>query len=129
MFPRFIEHYPELLHRLLDITPIVPAVHVRGHRDFCQYVYAPAYVPCIGHFFGETAEFVWPYLNSIAGQTRQMTNGRRQDTIIRHENEWNGRKNQRGRGCFSLSYQTVIFYWNLYSFAVKEGGASRHEAI
>ena len=99
MFPRFIEHHPELLHRLLDVTPIVPSVHICGHRNFCHYVYAPAYVPCIGHFFGETAEFVWPYLNSVAGQTRQMTNGRRQDTIIRYENEWNERKNQRGGTC------------------------------
>jgi hypothetical protein len=95
MFLRWTQNYPELLFMLLAVIAIVPAVHVRGHQEYCWYVYGGAYKDCVGHFFGETAEYVWPYLNRLAGQTRQMTLGHRQDTMIRYIGEWNWRKVQR----------------------------------
>jgi hypothetical protein len=102
---RFIQNFPNLLYILLSLIVIIPAVHVWGHQEFCWYVYGGAYTQSIGHFFGETAEFVWPYLNRLAGQTRQMSGGYRHDTMIRYAGEWNWRKIQRmGKSLFTVYY-------------------------
>jgi hypothetical protein len=75
IFLRWTQHYPGLLLLLLAVIAIVPVVHVHRHQEYCWYVYGGAYMDCVGNFFGETAEYVWPYLNQLAGQTRQMTPG------------------------------------------------------
>jgi hypothetical protein len=35
---RFIQNFPDLLYLLLSLIVIIPAVHVRGHQEFCWYV-------------------------------------------------------------------------------------------
>jgi hypothetical protein len=99
LLTRFSKHYPDVVHMLdNDMAAfIIPAVHIHNHKEWCWYNYGGAYTPCIGHFFGETAEMIWPYMNRFAGQTRQMTNGHRQDTIIQNLTAWNWCKVQRLR--------------------------------
>jgi len=75
-----------------NIRYLIPLVHVQNHKDNCTYLYSSAYVEHAGHFFGETAEHVWPELNQLGAQTRQMNNGHRQDTIIDHHSHWNWMK-------------------------------------
>jgi hypothetical protein len=93
----FALNYPDTLHRLLNAKFLIPALHVRNHKELCKYVYTHAYTPGVRRFFGETAEYFWPCLNRFGGQIRQMTNGHRQDTIIRVCGDWNWRKIQRLR--------------------------------
>jgi hypothetical protein len=89
---RWAANHPDLLYMVAHLVPIIPGCHVRNHKEFCQYVYNHTYTPYIGHFHGETAEYIWPYLNKLGGQTRQMTNAHRQDTMMQKLNAWNWRK-------------------------------------
>ena len=65
-------------------------------------------MPSVGHFFGETAEYIWPFLNRIGGQTRQMTSGYRHDTMIRKLSDWNWRKVQRIGKLRSESHEVFV---------------------
>jgi len=48
---------------LRNLDYLIPLVHVQNHKDNCAYLYSSVYVEHAGHFFGETAEHVWPELN------------------------------------------------------------------
>lgn len=60
-----------------------------------MYFFSTAYMLCIGHFHGETAEFYWVELNQLGPQVQQMNNGNRQDTIINHHSHWNWKKTEK----------------------------------
>jgi len=64
------------------------------------------------HFFGETAEHVWPELNQLGAQTRQMNNGHCQDTIIDHHSHWNWTKTSNIGRCtrFSRRFWILTFF-------------------
>ncbi|KAJ7491641.1 hypothetical protein B0H11DRAFT_1911907 [Mycena galericulata] len=70
----------------------VPALHIQGHQESCMYEFGTAYLSCVGHFHGETAEQYWPEANQLGPHVRQMNNGHRQDTLIYHSNDWNFKK-------------------------------------
>ncbi|THU83255.1 hypothetical protein K435DRAFT_871479 [Dendrothele bispora CBS 962.96] len=89
---RFQKYFPHLYEDIKSTRVCIPLVHVQNHADICMYLYASVYKPCVGRFIGETAEMLWPELNQIGGATRQMTPGRREDTIIFHMTYWNFRK-------------------------------------
>ncbi|KAJ7139000.1 hypothetical protein C8R44DRAFT_867171 [Mycena epipterygia] len=87
--------FPELVDvaDLVDrICWDIPALHVTGHKADCPYLFGTAYMDCVGHFHGETAEAYWPSANKIGGHARQMNNGHRQDTLIDNANDWNWKK-------------------------------------
>ncbi|KAJ7067667.1 hypothetical protein C8F01DRAFT_1342934 [Mycena amicta] len=58
----------------------------------CAYLFGTAYMACVGHFHGETAEQYWPEANQLGPHVRQMNNGHRQDTLINHHGDWNWKK-------------------------------------
>jgi hypothetical protein len=89
---RFEEQFPEDVDFIAGMRWLIPLLHVQNHRDNCTYLFSSAYVESVGHFHGETAEQTWIELNQLAGQTRQMNNGHRQDTIIDHHSYWNWSK-------------------------------------
>ncbi|KAJ7705876.1 hypothetical protein B0H16DRAFT_1747026 [Mycena metata] len=70
----------------------VPALHIQGHQEDCMYKFATCYMLATGHFHGELAEYYWPELNQIGTQVTQMADGRRQDVIALHHNDWNNKK-------------------------------------
>jgi hypothetical protein len=70
----------------------IPALHVTGHKSDCTYLFGTAYMDCIGHFHGETAEAYWPSANKIGGHARQANNGHRQDMLVDNANDWNWKK-------------------------------------
>ncbi|KAJ7926641.1 hypothetical protein B0H13DRAFT_1862093 [Mycena leptocephala] len=70
----------------------IPALHVQGHQDSCTYLFGTAYMECVGHFHGESAEQYWPESNQLGPHVRQMNNGHRQDTMIKHHGDWNAKK-------------------------------------
>ncbi|KAJ7933210.1 hypothetical protein B0H13DRAFT_1592433, partial [Mycena leptocephala] len=89
---RFQAHFPELVPRLKKMRWGVPALHVLGHQDSCTYLFGTAYMECVGHFHGESAEQYWPESNQLGSHVRQMNNGHRQDTMIKHHGDWNAKK-------------------------------------
>ncbi|KAJ7339721.1 hypothetical protein DFH08DRAFT_1013175 [Mycena albidolilacea] len=70
----------------------IPALHVTGHKSDCTYLFGTAYMDCVGHFHGETAEAYWPSANKIGGHARQANNGHRQDMLVDNANDWNWKK-------------------------------------
>jgi hypothetical protein len=89
---RFKIHFPELVPRIKKMRWGVPALHVQGHQDSCTYLFGTAYMECVGHFHGESAEQYWPESNQLGPHVRQMNNGHRQDTMINHHGDWNYKK-------------------------------------
>ncbi|KAJ7857939.1 hypothetical protein B0H14DRAFT_3135672 [Mycena olivaceomarginata] len=89
---RFQQHFPDLAEDVKAIRWGVPSLHVQGHQDSCNYLFGTAYMECVGHFHGETAEHYWPEANQLGPHVRQMNNGHRQDTLIIHHGDWNHKK-------------------------------------
>ncbi|KAJ7256582.1 hypothetical protein C8J57DRAFT_1235441 [Mycena rebaudengoi] len=89
---RFAKHFPDQLGSIKKMRWGVPALHVQGHQDSCTYLFGTAYMECIGHFHGETAEHYWPEANQLGPHVRQMNLGHQQDTMIQHHGDWNAKK-------------------------------------
>ncbi|KAJ6596394.1 hypothetical protein DFH09DRAFT_130750 [Mycena vulgaris] len=89
---RFQEHFPDLVDYIKHMRWGVPSLHVQGHQDSCNYLFGTAYMECVGHFHGETAEHYWPEANQLGPHVRQMNNRHRQDTMIVHHGDWNHKK-------------------------------------
>lgn len=89
---RFQKNFPDLVPMIKRMRWGVPALHVQGHQDSCTYLFGTAYMECVGHFHGETAEQYWPEANQLGPHVRQMNNGHRQDTMINHHGDWNHKK-------------------------------------
>ncbi|KAJ7664648.1 hypothetical protein DFH06DRAFT_1392447 [Mycena polygramma] len=88
----FTKNFPDLVPKIKPMRWGVPALHVQGHQDSCTYLFGTAYMECVGHFHGETAEQYWPEANQLGPHVRQMNNGHRQDTMITHHGDWNHKK-------------------------------------
>ncbi|KAF7371602.1 CxC2 domain-containing protein [Mycena venus] len=86
---RFKDHFPDVAEAVAKMRWGVPALHVQGHQEDCTYRFGTAYMECIGHFHGETAEHYWPEANQLGPIVRQMNNGHRQDTLIHNHGDWN----------------------------------------
>jgi hypothetical protein len=89
---RFLKNFPEHAEEVKNFCHIIPSLHIEGHGEDCMVLFGPAYKPCIGHFFGETAEYYWPESNQLGAFTCQMNPGHRHDTIIDHHSDWNFKK-------------------------------------
>jgi hypothetical protein len=89
---RFKVHFPDQLNTIKKMRWGVPALHVQGHQDSCTYLFGTAYMECVGHFHGETAEHYWAEANQLGPHVRQMNLGHRQDTMNNHHGDWNYKK-------------------------------------
>ncbi|KAK6996204.1 CxC2 domain-containing protein [Favolaschia claudopus] len=89
---RIAKNFPDVLVKVKKMRWGVPSLHIQGHQEDCMYKYGTAYLSCVGHLHGETAEQWWPEANQLGPHVRQMNNGHRQDTIIDHQNDWNYKK-------------------------------------
>ncbi|KAJ6490891.1 hypothetical protein C8R45DRAFT_901278 [Mycena sanguinolenta] len=89
---RFKDHFSDVAEDVAKMRWGVPALHVQGHQEDCTYRFGTAYMECIGHFHGETAEHYWPEANQLGPIVRQMNNGHRQDTLIHNHGDWNHKK-------------------------------------
>lgn len=89
---RIQANYPELMDRVHRTRFVIPVVHLRDHRDNCEYIYGSYYLEGGGHFYGEQAESPWAEFNQLGGRTRQMSSGYRQDVLNEHMGDWNWNK-------------------------------------
>lgn len=92
LIEHFEEDYPHLAEEMKCLRFAIPLVHVHNHKDDCTYLFACIYLVCLAHFHGETAEHVWPELNTLCGQLSQMNRGPREELIIAHSGYWNHKK-------------------------------------
>lgn len=91
---RLQKKFPHLLPQLDKTDFTIPVVHVRDHKEDCEYLYAPFYRQGAGHFYGEQAEAPWAEMNQLGGRTRQMGSGHRADVLNEHFSDWNWKKTQ-----------------------------------
>lgn len=89
---RFTANHPECVARLDRTRFSIPVVHLRDHKENCEYIYGTYYLEGGGHFHGETAESIWAEFNQLGGRTRQMNSGHRHDVLNEHIADWNWRK-------------------------------------
>ncbi|KAK7027060.1 CxC2 domain-containing protein [Favolaschia claudopus] len=107
---RFEEHFPHLLPRLKKMRWGIPALHIQGHQDSCMYLFGTAYMECVGHFHGESAEQYWPELNQLGPHVRQMNHA----SDLADELKESKRKYLEKRNHFiglSLSFRDRIDQW------------------
>ncbi|KAF7323994.1 CxC2 domain-containing protein [Mycena kentingensis (nom. inval.)] len=109
---RFAEHFPDLVDLVERIRWGIPALHVQGHQDSCTYRFGTAYMECVGHFHGESAEQYWPEANQLGPQVRQMNTGYRQELLILHHSYWNWLKTV---GLPSTLSSDLALAWTNYS--------------
>lgn len=89
---RFRERFPELVKRIKKMRFCIPVVHIRDHKETCEYLYGSFYTEGGCHFHGEQAESIWAEFNQLGGRTRQMSPGHRHDVLNDHIGDWNWQK-------------------------------------
>ncbi|KAK6995595.1 CxC2 domain-containing protein [Favolaschia claudopus] len=72
---RIAKNFPDVLDKVKKMR--------WGHQEDCMYKYGTAYLSCVGHLHGETAEQWWPEANQLGPHVH---------TIIDHQNDWNHKK-------------------------------------
>ncbi|KAJ7016300.1 hypothetical protein C8F04DRAFT_1281943 [Mycena alexandri] len=70
----------------------IPADHINGHGVDCRTIWQAVYFACRGHFYGESAEAIWAFINALGASTRQMTGPGRHDLMNVVFDFWNTRK-------------------------------------
>ncbi|TFK58606.1 hypothetical protein BDN72DRAFT_734284, partial [Pluteus cervinus] len=72
----------------------IPKMHIKNHKERCQYRWAFNFTPHSGETCGETIETSWAELNQAASSTREMNAGHRHDTLDADIGHWNWKKVQ-----------------------------------
>jgi hypothetical protein len=91
---RFSEHFPDLVLRLAHFQELVPALHIHGHNEDCQFRFNLAYHKGAGRTHGENLEGTWSVSNLLGGMTKEMNPGHRHDTLNDFNGDWNWLKQQ-----------------------------------
>ncbi|KAH9480163.1 hypothetical protein JR316_0006761 [Psilocybe cubensis] len=76
----------------LRLTPAIPKLHERMHKEKNHHVYSLNLIPGVGHTDGECPERVWGPHNPLANATKTQGPGTRQDTLDDHFGFWNWQK-------------------------------------
>lgn len=75
-----------------SIKEVMGKMHGKTHIPICQYLYSLYFTKGVGRTDGEQAERFWSEANQVAGSTKQMNPGHRNDTIDDVSNDWNNVK-------------------------------------
>ena len=103
---RFQKQFP--ITTVSDLEILVGKMHVRNHVEECHWRCSLNYTPGVGRLDGEVAERWWSEANQLAGSTKQMNPGHREDTLNDHINDWNRRKMQ-GYGEYFINISLSFF--------------------
>jgi hypothetical protein len=106
---RFEKYLPErgLGPVIQRLTPLVPKLHLDGHKDDCKYRFSLNYEPGSGRTDGEGIERSWPEIKQAGAHTSECNNGHRKEILTDYNNDYNFRKNQ-GMGMFCITDITSI---------------------
>ena len=89
---RFTNQFPET--NIEGLKVLVGKMHAQGHVSECQWRRSFNYTPKVGRMDGEEAERLWAEINQVAGSTKYMSPGHRDDTLDDSFCDWNRRKMQ-----------------------------------
>ncbi|EIW51381.1 uncharacterized protein TRAVEDRAFT_137496 [Trametes versicolor FP-101664 SS1] len=92
LLARLKNSHPDTVRLVSDMKMLLPKMHMHGHRELCQIVYAFCYSQGFGFAHGEGVETPWAELNIAGLSTREMTAGARHDALNALLNYWNWRK-------------------------------------
>jgi hypothetical protein len=91
---RFKDHFPDLVERLKELQELVPALHIHGHNEDCQFRHNLAYQRGAGRTHGENLGGTWGTSNNEGGMTKEMNKGHRHDILNDFNGYWNWCKMQ-----------------------------------
>lgn len=89
---RFAQQFPDM--QIDDLIVLVGKMHVHNHVDECKWRRSFNYTSGVGRMDGEAAERFWAEMNQLAGSTKQMNPGHRNDILDDSISDWNRRKMQ-----------------------------------
>lgn len=89
---RFHQQFPEA--PISDLRVSIGKMHLKNHIQDCHWRHSLNYTLGVGRWDGEVVERWWSEANQLAGSTKQMNPGHREDTLNDHINDWNRRKMQ-----------------------------------
>ena len=71
------------------IVGCIPQMHIRNHKEDCQYRFSFAYTECVGCTCGEIIETTWAKGNLSSGSTKKQNSGHRHDSLDHFHGHWN----------------------------------------
>ena len=71
---------------------LVGKLHLRGHKEDCQYRFSLNYSDCCARTAGEAIEGSWRESKQAGASTQEMNPGHRHDTLTDFHNDWNFKK-------------------------------------
>jgi hypothetical protein len=89
---RFEKSFPDLVEVVKRVVGCIPQMHIRNHKDDCQYRFSFAYTECVGCTCGEIIETTWAEGNLTSGSTKKQNSGHRHDTLDHFHGYWNWEK-------------------------------------
>lgn len=95
----FPERVKAAVHR---IVMFVPKLHLKGHKDDCQYRWSLNFTCCTGRVHGEGIEGSWGEAKQAGGSTKEMNAGHRHDVLNDFQIDWNWCKAQGLSKSFNL---------------------------
>ena len=113
IFSRMLAWPKELQMRPgLNLRPLIPKFHEPAHLDKLHEQYSFNLAKGVGLSDGECPERVWGSHNALAGSTRTMGPGTREDIIDDHFSHWNWMKySSMGKCCcFCLSFELYLIW-------------------
>ncbi|KZP09514.1 hypothetical protein FIBSPDRAFT_963909 [Athelia psychrophila] len=95
LIPRLRKHFAgEIVDVARRLTFLIGKLHLRGHKEDCQYRYSLNYTDNCGRVAGEAIEGSWSEAKQAGGSTKEMNHGHRHDTLTDFQNDWNFKKVQ-----------------------------------
>lgn len=92
---RLTKHFsPEIVDVARRVTFLIGKLHLRGHKEDCQYRYSLNYTKNCGRVAGEAIEGSWSEAKQAGGSTKEMNHGHRHDALTDYQNDWNFKKIQ-----------------------------------
>lgn len=89
---RFEQWFPDITDVAKHIIDCIPQMHVRNHKEDCQYRYSFAFTECVGCTCGEIVETPWAEGNQTSGSTKKQNAGHRHDSLNHFHGHWNWEK-------------------------------------
>jgi hypothetical protein len=88
----FETSFPDLVDIVKCVVGCIPQMHIRNHKDDCQYRFSFAYTEGVGCTCGEIVETPWAESNQTSGSTKKQNSGHRHDSLDYFHGHWNWEK-------------------------------------
>jgi hypothetical protein len=98
---------PNISHIVDMLVPLVPKLHLDGHKSDCKYRYSLNYTKCCGRVDGEGIERAWAENKQIGSSAKEMNHGHRHEVLTAQFNDWNWMKMLNTRMLYSSFFISV----------------------